>query len=112
MESVECIEKLKMDEVPVFSNIKEAIKDKDIICTDSLPTDVVKDYEKYQVDKEIMGMANKNAIFNPCPPFYRGEEVSAGVIESDYFVGYQFKKYLLEIQHAIIIYCLSNKKGE
>ena len=36
-----------------------------------------------------------------------GEEVSADVIDSGYFVGYDFKKYLLEVQQAIIVYCLS-----
>ena len=36
--------------------------------------------------------ANDNAVLNPCPPFYRGEEVSADVIYSDFFVGYEFKK--------------------
>lgn len=55
-------------------------------------------------------MANKNAILNPCPPFYRGEEVSVDVIASDYFVGYQFKKHLLEIQQAIMIYCLNAER--
>lgn len=53
-----------------------------------------------------MRLANKGAILNPCPPFYRGEEVSEDVIESEYFVGYEFKKVLLEVQQAIMIYCL------
>ena len=44
---------------------------------------------------------------NPCPPFYRGEDVSADVIDSDFFVGYEFKKSLLKVQQAILIYCLS-----
>lgn len=52
---------------------------------------------------------NEYAILNPCPPFYRGEEVSEDVIDSDYFVGYHFKKYLLEVQQAIMIYCLVNE---
>lgn len=56
-----------------------------------------------------MGMTNENAILNPCPPFYRGEELSKDVIDSDYFVGYQFKRYLLEIQQAIVIYCLMDE---
>ncbi len=55
-----------------------------------------------------MKSANENAILNPCPPFYRGEEVSAEAINSDYFIGYSFKKYLLEIQQAIIIYSILN----
>lgn len=51
-------------------------------------------------------MANEGAILNPCPPFYRGEEVSDDAINSKYFVGYEFKKYLLEVQQAIMMYCL------
>lgn len=56
-----------------------------------------------------MDKANKGAVLNPCPPFYRGEEVSADVINSEYFVGYDFKKYLLAVQQAIIVYCLLQK---
>ena len=38
---------------------------------------------------------------------YASEEVSDDAIESEYFVGYEFKKCLLEIQQAIMIYCLT-----
>lgn len=89
-------------------NLKDAVKEKDIICTDSLSSDKLKDFREYQVTLELMKSANENAILNPCPPFYRGEEVSADAIDSDYFVGYSFKKYLLEIQQAIIIYSILN----
>lgn len=105
-----CPRGYEMEGVQTFMDIKEAVKGKDIICTDSLSADILGDFEHYQITKEIMGMANENAILNPCPPFYRGEEVSEDVIDSDYFVGYQFKKYLLEVQQAIMIYCLVNEK--
>lgn len=105
-----CPKGYEMEGVQVFRDIKEAVKGKDIICTDSLPADILGDFEHYQITKEIMDMANENAILNPCPPFYRGEEVSEDVIDSDYFVGYHFKKYLLEVQQAIMIYCLMNEK--
>lgn len=98
----------EMEDVPVYHDIKEAVKGKDIICTDSLPADAIKDFRQCQVTKEVMDMANPNAVLNPCPPFYRGEEVSRDVIESDYFVGYGFKKNLLTIQQAVMIYCLIN----
>ena len=62
-----------------------------------------------QITLDVMKKANENAILNPCPPFYRGEEISEDVIKSDFFVGYDFKKYLLEIQQAILIYTLINK---
>ena len=105
-----CPKGYEMEGVQVFRDIKEAVKGKDIICTDSLPADILGDFEHYQITKEIMDMANENALLNPCPPFYRGEEVSEDVIDSDYFVGYHFKKNLLEVQQAIMIYCLMNEK--
>lgn len=89
------------------SNIYEAIKGKDIICTDSLPSAILNDFKECMVTLEAMQMANEGAILNPCPPFYRGEEVSADVIDSDYFVGYEFKKHLLNVQQAIMVYCLT-----
>lgn len=106
-----CPKGYEMEGVQVFRDIKEAVKGKDIICTDSLPADILGDFEHYQITKEIMDMANENAILNPCPPFYRGGEVSQDVIDSDYFVGYQFKRNLLEVQQAIVIYCLIHEGG-
>ena len=106
-----CPKGYEMEEVQAFRDIKEAVKGKDIICTDSLPADILGDFEHYQITKEIMDMANENAILNPCPPFYRDEEVSEDVIDSDYFVGYQFKRNLLEVQQAIVIYCLMHERG-
>lgn len=94
----------------VYYDINEAVKGKDIICTDSLPADIIADFRECQVTRSVMGKANKGAILNPCPPFYRGEEVSDDLIASEYFVGYEFKKSLLEVQQAIMIYCL--KEGE
>lgn len=105
---VQCCGKgYEMDGILVFHNIAEAVKGRDVICTDSLPVDVLDDFREYQVTKSIMEMANDGAILNPCPPFCRGEEVSDDVIESNYFVGYEFKKCLLEVQQAIMIYCLT-----
>lgn len=106
-----CPKGYEMEGVQAFRDIKEAVKGKDIICTDSLPADILGDFEHYQITKEIMDMANENAILNPCPPFYRGEEISQDVIDSDYFVGYQFKRNLLEVQQAIVIYCLIHEGG-
>lgn len=101
-----CGEGYEMEDVPVYHKIREAIVGKDIVCTDSLPEKTLKDFAACQVTKEAMDMANPGAILNPCPPFYRGEEVSEDVIDSGYFVGYEFKKHLLEVQQAVMITCL------
>lgn len=90
------------------SDINEAIIGKDIVCTDSMPTDYRQRFGNYQITKDILDRANDGVLLNPCPPFYRGEEVSVDAIDSEYFVGYDFKKALMVVQQAIIIYCLSN----
>ncbi len=100
----------EMDGVKAYHNIKEAVKGKDIVCTDSLPSEILNDFRECQVTREIMDMANENAVLNPCPPFYRGEEVSDDAIESKYFVGYEFKKNLLAVQQAVMIWCMVNSK--
>ena len=69
-------------------DLKNALEGKDIICTDSIPSNMIGEFKDYQISKDLMGVANKGAILNPCPPFYRGEEVTEDVIDSDYFVGY------------------------
>ena len=103
-----CAQGYEIEGLKVYNDIKKAIIGKDIVCTDSLPQKALSDFTKCKVTKEIMDMANDGAVINPCPPFYRGEEVSEDVIESEYFVGYEFKKCLLNIQQAIIIYCMNN----
>lgn len=98
----------EMDGVRVYHEIETAVRGKDIICTDSLAADELKDFKNCQVTKRVMDMANENALLNPCPPFYRGEEVSADAIDSEYFAGYEFKKSLLAVQQAVMVWCLKN----
>ena len=104
-----CAKGYEIDGIVSHRSIWEAIVGKDIVCTDSLPADILDDFKDCQVTADIMDLANEGAILNPCPPFYRGEEVSGDVIDSDYFVGYEFKKYLLDVQQAIMIFCLEEQ---
>lgn len=102
-----CPDGYEMENLVLHRDIYQAIVGKDIVCTDSLPEKLAMDFKEYQITKEIMDMANEGAILNPCPPFYRGEEVSADVIDSKYFVGYEFKKFLLNVQQAVMIWCFT-----
>ncbi len=101
-----CGKGYEIDGIPVHYDINEAATGKDIICTDSLPSSAVESFKSCRVTKAAMEKANKGAVLNPCPPFYRGEEVSEDAISSDFFVGYEFKKCLLNVQQAIIAYCM------
>lgn len=104
-----CCAGYEIEGVPIYYNIYEAVKNKDVVCTDSLPKSVISDFTACQVTKKAMELANEGAVLNPCPPFYREEEISADVINSSFFVGYEFKKCLLNVQQAIMLYCLTYK---
>jgi ornithine carbamoyltransferase len=99
-----CPKGYEIEGISVNYNLDAAMNNKDIICTDSLSGDMRNAFSNYMVTYNRLLLANEKAVLNPCPPFFRGEEVSADAIDSKYFVGYEFKKYLLEIQQAIIMY--------
>lgn len=90
------------------SSLVDTLVNTDIVLTDGLPPEMKNQdyYDHYQITLERMNHAKPGALLNPCPPFTRGEEVAAEVIDSDYFVGYGFKNDLLLVQQAIILYCL------
>ena len=99
----------EIDNIKCYTNINEAIIEKDIICTDSILSKAKEDFKEYQITLQHMQKANPGAILNPCPPFFRGEEISEDVNNSDYFVGYEFKKCLMNVQQAILCYLLDKK---
>lgn len=80
----------------------------DVVLTDSLPAAYqTREYlSQYQITLARMRLASPDALLNPCPPFFRGQEVSDEVITSDYFVGHGFKRNLLYVQQAILLQCL------
>lgn len=101
-----CPEGYEIAGAEVCHDLGQAVAGKDIVCTDSIPSAAADAFKEYQVTLEHLEHANPGACLNPCPPFFRGEEVSADVIQSAYFVGYEFKKCLLEVQQAVICYLL------
>lgn len=98
-----CPEGNEIDGAHVSHNIVEAVQGKDIVCTDSIPAKLLADFKGFTVTKSLMETANEGAVCNPCPPFFRGEEISENVIDSGYFVGYDFKKSLIKVQQAILL---------
>lgn len=95
----------ELEDINIEYDINKVIENTDIVLTDSI-SHLKNEFINYQITKNLMDKANEGAILNPCPPFTRGEEVSNDAIESDYFVGYSFKKPLISIQQAIIIYSI------
>jgi len=75
--------------IEFFNDPKAAVKDVDVVVTDTWVSmgqedekeKRIKDFKGYEVDSELMNLADKEAIFMHCLPAYRGYEVSDEVFE-------------------------------
>ncbi len=75
----------------------------DVIVTDSWPTDA-HDAEliNYQVTAAVLNECKSNAIFLPCPPVARNQEVTADAMEHSSCQSRQAKAFLLHAQNALM----------
>ncbi|MCY9670890.1 ornithine carbamoyltransferase, partial [Paenibacillus alginolyticus] len=66
--------------------LETTLSGSDVVLTDSLPSQFLNNeyIGKYQITLDRMKLANKGALLNPCPPFFRDEEVNAGLIQRRY----------------------------
>jgi ornithine carbamoyltransferase len=62
----------------------------------------VETFSAYQVNQDIMRLANKDALFMHCLPAHRGEEVSTEVLESTQSVVWQEAENRLHAQKALL----------
>jgi ornithine carbamoyltransferase len=92
------------------ADLDDVLSRTDILLTDPLPESCRTEeyYRRFQITGERAERLPADALINPCPPFYRGEEIAAEAVESEKFVGYGFKKSLLRVQKALMLYCLRN----
>ena len=60
----------------------------------------------FQVNKNIMKLADKNAIFMHCLPAYRNKEVSSEVLEGNQSVVFDEAENRLHAQKAIMHFCV------
>jgi ornithine carbamoyltransferase len=97
-----------------FTNdAKEAAKGADVLVTDTWVSmgQEGKDIEKfwpYQVNGDLMALANKDAIFMHCLPMHEWEEVSEEVARSPASVIYDEAENRLHAQKAILAWCLQD----
>ena len=94
---------------------KVAIKDADVIITDvwasmGQESETKKRqiaFKGYQVNSEIMKLANDNAIVLHCLPAHRGEEITVEIIEAHANVIFEEAENRLHAQKAILVKLLS-----
>ena len=100
------------DNISIIHNPQEAVEGANCIITDTwrsmgdkspFPEDKL---IPFQVNKKIMELADKNAIFMHCLPAYRNKEVSSEVLEGSQSVVFDEAENRLHAQKAIMQFCL------
>ena len=114
-ESME-IAKKNGSEVKVVNNPSKAIKDANVVYTDSWMSYHIKPEEMeerkkilmpYRVNEELVKGAKKNYIFMNCLPAMRGMEQTAEVIDGSNSIVFDQAENRLHAQNAIILFLLN-----
>jgi ornithine carbamoyltransferase len=63
--------------------------------------------EPFRIDAKNMALADKDAIFLHCMPVYRGDEVTAAVVDGPQSVIFDEAENRLHAQKAILKWCLT-----
>ncbi len=95
-----------------FNNKNEAVIGCDAVTTDTWVSmgeskEKMKLFEGFIVDKNLMNLANKNAIFLHCLPAYREHEVSSEVMDLYEKTIFDEAENRLHVQKAILMWCLN-----
>ena len=97
-------------------NVKEAIKDVDLIITDSWVSMHHSELERksmhnilqqYQVNKELIQYSKPDTLFMYCLPAHRGEEVTSEVLDGERSVVFDEAENRLHVQKSIMRWCLN-----
>ena len=105
------------DHFEEFEDPMEAARSADIVTTDVWTSmgfedekkERIKDFADWQVDEDMMKLANNNALFMHCLPAHRGEEVTAEVIDGPQSVVWEEAENRLHVQKALLEYLITGK---
>ena len=102
--------------VTLFSNVNDAAYQSDLIVTDVWASMGQEEEQKkreaafaaFQVNKAVMSLANKDALFMHCLPAHRGEEVCEQVIDGPQSVVWDEAENRLHAQKALLEFLAAN----
>ena len=117
VKEAKAIAQSKKSFINLFNSPHEAVKGADVLYTDVWVSmgqekeaaerkEVFKDF---QVNKNLVKLANKEALIMHCLPAHRGEEITDGVIDSKNSVVFDQAENRMHVQKAILIKLLGDK---
>ena len=113
-EQVGCV---RTDHFVRFDDPMDACRGADLVTTDVWTSmgfeaeneERMRDFADWQVDADMMRVANPDAVFMHCLPAHRGEEVSAEVIDGSQSVVWEEAENRLHVQKALMEFLLIGK---
>jgi ornithine carbamoyltransferase len=107
---------LAKGEILITSDPQIAVMDADVVTTDTWVSmgmedsqaKRIADLEDYRVDEKLFNLANQDAIFLHCLPAYRGNEVTAEVIDGERSLIWQQAENRLHAQKALMSFLANN----
>jgi ornithine carbamoyltransferase len=102
--------------VTLLHNAREAVIGADLVVTDVFASmgqeeeqqQRLRDFSGFQVNKALMDLANKDALFMHCLPAHRGEEVTTEVIDNPDSVVWDEAENRLHAQKALLEFLICN----
>ncbi len=95
-----------------FTDPAKAVKGADVLYTDvwvsmgeeNIRAQKMKEFKGMQINKKLLGLANKGALVMHCLPAHRGEEITDDVMEGKNSVVFDQAENRLHIQKAILLH--------
>ena len=113
--SIETLKESKSSHVSLFDKPSEAVKNADVVITDTWESmgikkdkQKLKKFEKFRVDEDMMLRTNKNSFFLHCLPAHRGCEVTDEVIDGKNSLVWDESENRLYAHQSILLWCLEN----
>ena len=102
--------------IKIFDDPYEAVKDVDVIYTDTWFSMGVKDIEErkkafknFQVNSGLVHLASKDVIVMHCQPWFLGEEITEDVAYGRHSVAFDQAENRLHTARAVLHYLVGNK---
>lgn len=105
------------DRISIVRSPSEAAKDADLLVTDvwasmgqeEQQAERIKQFDGYQINSELLGVASSDALYMHCLPAHRGEEISAELMDSPNTVIWDEAENRLHAQKALMEFLLNQK---
>jgi ornithine carbamoyltransferase len=106
-------------DIKILNDPEAGVKNADAVYTDVWASMGQEDeteersaiFADYRVDEELMAFAKPDAVFMHCLPAHRGQEVTAGVIDSPRSIVYDIAENRMHVQKAVLALLIKNKNA-